>query len=142
MLQATTQFYISLSKLAMFFEKLTTAPLKHLSNKFKEAERTEYYEIMKHNIKLSLCEASYDINNLALERETHLFDEVKKLPNKAAKCIPNQLDLTSAQVIDNCFLEKTLKFLNQSRKHLRKLSKRKNGGAKKNQRKKQRTKKL
>lgn len=141
-MQATTQFYISLSKLAMYLVDLSKVPLNHDSNKFNDGERTEYYKDIKQYIKLSLCEASYDISILAPDKEILLFEKVKKLSNKKSKCVPSQLDLTSAQIIDNCFFERTLKFLNQSRKHLRKLTKRQQKGTIKNQRKKKRTKKL
>lgn len=142
MLQATTKFYISLSQLAMFLEKLRLVPLNYTSSKFKERQRKEYYEQMKFSIQLTLCEAGYDINEHAPNQKNLYIDEVKKITNKSSKCIPDKLNISSAQVIDNCFFEKTYKFLKQSRNHLRKLNRKKRSGAKRNQRKKKRTKKL
>lgn len=126
----------------MFLEKLRNVPINYASNKFKQQERNQYYEQLKSNIQLSLCEASYDINQLAPNKKNVLIEEVTKLTNKSSKCIPHKMNVTTAQINDICFFEKINKFLKQSRNHLRKLSRKRHSGAKRNQRKKKRTKKL
>lgn len=123
----------------MFLEKLRRIQLVHQSRELNVSKRSEYYDNMKSNIKLILCEFSTDIEQYPEQKRT-LYDKVRKLPNKDIKCLPNPLDHTYAQMYDFISHSKTLKFLRQVRNYLRKLLMRKSVDRKKNQRKKKRTK--
>lgn len=102
---------------------------------------------MKFNIRSALCEATDDIYEEAPSQENILPKRVKELSKKEFKCLPKKLDLSSAQIVDNDFFNKILKFFKRSRSAFRRVNKKKlgagvGGGAKNNQRKKKRTKKL
>lgn len=124
----------------MFLEKLRKIRLEHQSSKFNEKERSKYYDSMKDNIRVALCEANFDIIEQDPDQKNLLSARIKKLPNKDIKCLPKKLELSSAIMNDFNFFNKIFKFLKQSRNQLRKLRRNKPVGVKKNQRTKKRTK--
>lgn len=126
----------------MFLEKLRHLRIEHHSEKFSDARRSTYYEKMKNEVKLVLCEASDDIYLRAPEQKNILFSRVKKLPNKEAKCLPNKGDQSLAQLHDFNFYNKVFRFLRQSKKIFKKLARKTGGGSKTKHKKKKRTRKL
>lgn len=130
----------SLSKLAMFLDKLMHMPVVHNSAKFNEEKRMEYYKELKGSIQLSLCEASYDIFDTAPELKQTWFGV--KASKMKFKCLPKQLDLSSAELNDFSFYNKLFRFLKQVKNRLRKLGKKGKRGSKNSQRKSRRTTKV
>ncbi|CAG9832738.1 unnamed protein product [Diabrotica balteata] len=114
---ATHIFYESMIEMAKLIQKVQKLPVG-TAIKFDAVERKRIYKEVEVNLKSVMCEFSDRLPKLEpVEHKTVPSRFIRR--NLSGKCLPKQMNLTEAQIVDMDLFKKMKKFFRQSKIILR-----------------------